>query len=134
MMTETILFLCPHHAAKSVIAAAYFTQLAQQYQLPFVADSAGTDPDANVSPVVVAMLGEEGIDVSKHQPRRVTEAELQGAAQIISMGCTAQELGVAPERIDLWSDIPAVSEDPQRARAAIYLRVKALANTLRDSP
>ncbi|MBI1256422.1 MAG: hypothetical protein GC204_03025 [Chloroflexi bacterium] len=132
-MKQTVLFLCPHHAAKSVIAAAYFNRLADEYQLPFAADSAGTEPDEAVSPVVVAMLKQEGIDVSDHQPRRVTETELASAAQIISMGCTAQELGVAPERIDLWSDIPAVSEDPQRARVAIYLRVKSLANMLRES-
>jgi protein-tyrosine-phosphatase len=83
--------------------------------------------------VVVALLAEEGIDVSGHQPRRVTQAELETAAQIISMGCTAQELGVASDRVELWSDVPAVSVDPQRARAAIYLRVKGLANTLREN-
>ncbi|MEO8392384.1 MAG: hypothetical protein ABI700_05260 [Chloroflexota bacterium] len=133
MVTETILFLCPHHAAKSVIAAAYFNRLAQEYQLPFVADSAGTEPDDNVSPVVVALLAEEGIDVSSHQPRRVTQADLDTAVQIVSMGCTPQELGVAPDRIELWSDVPAVSADPQRARTAIYLHVKALANNLREN-
>jgi protein-tyrosine-phosphatase len=132
-MKQTVLFLCPHHAAKSVIAAAYFNRLAQEYQLPLTADSAGTEPDAAVSPIVVAMLRDEGIDVSGHQPRRVTETELANAAQIISMGCTPEELGVDPERITLWSSIPPVSEDPQRARAAIFLHVKALANTLRKS-
>lgn len=132
-MKQTVLFLCPHHAAKSVIAAAYFNRLAQEYQLPFAADSAGIEPDTAVSPIVVAMLRDEGIDVSGHQPRRVTETELASAAQIISMGCTPEELGVDPARITLWSSIPPVSEDPQRARAAIFLHVKALANTLRES-
>jgi arsenate reductase (thioredoxin) len=131
-MKQTVLFLCPHHAAKSVIAAAYFNRLAQEYQLPFAADSAGTEPDAAISPIVVALLREEGIDVSGQQPHRVTEAELASATHIISMGCTPQELGVDPERITLWSSIPPVSEDPQLARAAIYLYVKALANTLRE--
>lgn len=133
-MKQTVLFLCPHHAAKSVIAAAYFNQLAQEYQLAFAGDSAGTEPDEAVSPIVVTMLREEGFDVSGHRPRRVTEQELQSAAQIISMGCTPEEIDVDPERITLWSSIPPVSEDPQRARAAIYLHVKALANSLRESP
>ena len=131
-MTETILFLCPHHAAKSVIAAAYFNRLAQQYQLPFVGDSAGTEPDEAVSPVVVAMLGEEGIDVSKHRPRHVTQAELNTASRVISMGCTPEELGVEAGRIELWTDVPAVSADPQRAGAAIYAHVETLANVLRE--
>ena len=131
-MTETILFLCPHHAAKSVIAAAYFNRLAQQYQLPFVADSAGTEPDKAVSPVVVTLLSEQGMDVSQHQPRRVTNHELNTAARIISMGCTPEELGVEAARVELWTDVPAVSEDPQRAGAAIYAHVETLANALRE--
>src|SRR5215510_10482288 len=109
-MTDTILFLCPHHAAKSVIAEAYFNRLAQQMGLPYTADSAGTEPDAQVSPAVAAMLLAEGIDVSGHQPRRVTTAELQDAARVISMGCDLADLDIAPERVTTW-DIPAVSQD-----------------------
>ena len=67
-MTNTILFLCPHHAAKSVIAQAYFNRLAQQHDLPFVADSAGTEPDVQISPQVAEMLLAEGMDVHDHQP------------------------------------------------------------------
>ena len=55
-MKQTILFLCPHNATKSVIAAAYFNRLATELQLSFVGDSAGTDPSDSVSPVVTAML------------------------------------------------------------------------------
>ena len=29
-MKSTVLFLCPHHAAKSVLAEAYFNRLAQE--------------------------------------------------------------------------------------------------------
>jgi arsenate reductase len=67
-MKPTILFLCPHNAAKSVIAAAYFNQLAPESDLSFVGDSAGTEPSEGVSPVVVAMLGTEGFNVFDHQP------------------------------------------------------------------
>ena len=99
-MTTTILFLCPHHAAKSVIAAAYFNRLAQQYGLPATADSAGTDPAEIVSPAVVDLLRTEGIDVSGHQPRQVTQADQAQAQRIVSMGCTSEELGIAAERVE----------------------------------
>ena len=98
-MTGTILFLCPHHAAKSVIAEAYFNRLAMKHQLAFEAASAGTEPDETVSPLVVKLLHEEGIDVSKHQPKRFTAQQLSDAEFIISMGCTAEELGVPLERV-----------------------------------
>lgn len=124
-MSSTILFLCPHHAAKSVIAAEYFNRLAQQKGLPWVADSAGTEPDDVVSPVVVDLLKQENIDVSQHQPRRVTADELQTAARIISMGCTADELDMSPTRIEQWN-IPAVSQNPKGARDAILAHIEAL--------
>lgn len=125
-MTSTILFLCPHHAAKSVIAAAYFNRLAEQSKLPFRANSAGTEPDAAVNPKVAEMLLSEGIDVRQHQPRRVTKDELEQAERLISMGCTAEELEIAAERIEDWSDVPMVSKDLYAARDAIHTRIQAL--------
>jgi len=124
-MSSTILFLCPHHAAKSVIAAAYFNRLAQQKGLSWVGDSAGTEPDEVVSPVVVELLKQENIDVSQHQPRHVTADELQSAVRIISMGCTAEELSVSPARIEQWN-IPAVSQNPKGASEAILVHIEAL--------
>jgi len=128
-MTSTILFLCPHHAAKSVIAAAYFNRLAQQKGLSWIADSAGTEPDEAVSPIVVELLKNENIDVSGHQPRRVTADELESAARVISMGCTPEELHVSPTRVEQWT-IPAVSQNPQAAQEAILAHIQALVTEL----
>lgn len=132
-MTADVLFLCPHNAAKGVIAAAFFNDLARREGLHLSADSAGTEPSSEVSPAVVAMLAAEGIDVSGHQPRLVTAPELQAAARIISMGCTPEELGVEAGRIELWNDIPTVSAEPERARQAIRERVRDLILELRSS-
>jgi protein-tyrosine-phosphatase len=130
MMTSTILFLCPHHAAKSVIAEAYFNRLAQQKGLSWVAESAGTEPDEVVAPAVVGLLNAENIDVSRHQPRRVTADELQSAARIISMGCTSEELHVSPTRVEQWN-IPAVSQNPKGASEAILSHIEALVAELK---
>jgi arsenate reductase (thioredoxin) len=122
---QTVLFLCPHNAAKSVMAAAYFNQLAQERGLPFRADSAGTEPSDSVSPVVTAMLSEDGIDASGHQPRHVTPDELQNAARAISIGCTAEELGMA-QGVEYWDDVPMVSQNPEGARQAIRSHIQQL--------
>lgn len=76
---NTVLFLCPHNAAKSVIAAAYVQRLATDAGLPFVADSAGTEPDDAVSQAVIQLLRGEGLDVSRRAPRRVTREDLARA-------------------------------------------------------
>ncbi len=130
-MTTTVLFLCPHHAAKSVIAAAYFNRLAQQCGLPVRADSAGTDPAEVVSPAVVDLLRGEGIDVSALRPRRATQTDMAEAQRIISMGCTAEELGIPTERIEYWSDVPLVSQDIIGARDAIRAHIEVLMDQLR---
>ena len=56
----TLLFLCPHNAAKSVLAAAYCQHLSAQGGLDVQVTSAGTEPDAAASPDVVALLRAEG--------------------------------------------------------------------------
>ncbi len=131
-MTSTILFLCPHHAAKSVMAAAYFNRVAEQSHLDLRATSAGTDPDEVVSPAVVNLLREEGFDVSRQQPRRVTAAELADAHRIISMGCALSDLEVAPERVEQWDDIPLVSQNILVARDVIRAYVERLVVQLQD--
>ncbi len=75
----TVLFLCPHNAAKSVLAAAYFDMMAFERGLPFRADSAGTEPDDQPLPAVVAALQADGIDVAGHRPRHVTAEDLTHA-------------------------------------------------------
>jgi len=62
-MRRTIVFLCPHNAAKSVLAAAYCQHLSAQCGLEVQVTSAGTEPDAAASPDVVALLRAEGLDV-----------------------------------------------------------------------
>src|SRR5262245_49931460 len=91
-MSETILFLCPHNAAKSVLAAAYCQHLAAQGGLAVQVTSAGTEPDATVSPAVVALLRAEGLDVAQHRPRHVTREELGAASRVISLGCDVSHL------------------------------------------
>jgi protein-tyrosine-phosphatase len=132
-MQQMVLFLCPHNVAKSVLAAAYFNQLAQQDGLAFLADSAGTEPEIAVSTAVRTMLVSDGIDVSSYVPRHVTREDMQTSAYIISMGCDAEDLGVAPERVIVWSDVPPVSKQPEQARAAIRAHVERLVAVLRTS-
>jgi arsenate reductase len=129
-MTEKILFLCPHAAAKSVLAAAYFNRLAQKQGLDFVADAAGTEPDEAVAPAVVKLLAEEGMDMSHHKPRRVSEIELNTAYKVISMGCDLDDLAIAPESVEEWLDIPAPSQDLVGARNRIEAHIQALIENL----
>ena len=125
-----VLFLCPHNAAKSILAAAYFDQQASARGLPFRADSAGTDPDAHPSPAVVAALQDEGIDVTGHRPWRVTGEDLMNASRVISLGCELGDLPQSDRRVDQWDDVPPASRDLAAARDAIQRHVDELLDEL----
>lgn len=131
-MDGNVLFLCPHGAAKSILAKAFFNHIAGQHHLPFVADCAGTEPDEAVSPTVVRLLADEGIDVSNSVPRHVTLEDLHQAKRIISIGCSAQELGLDATQFDRWDDVPMVSQEPTLARDVIFTHVEKLIDELRD--
>jgi arsenate reductase (thioredoxin) len=127
---RTILFLCPHNAAKSVIAAAYFARLARERGLDYQAASAGTSPDAAPSPAVTAMLREEGIDVAGYRPRRVTTEDLTSAHRVVSLGCDPADLDGGDVRVDRWDDVPPASQDLDASRAAIERHLDLLVDEL----
>jgi arsenate reductase len=121
-----LLFLCPHNAAKSVLAAAYCQHLLARCGLEVQVTSAGTEPDATVSPAVVALLRREGLDVAHHRPRCVTREALEAAFRIISLGCDVSHLTPPGVVVEHWDDVPAPSQQLAQARDAIYTRVERL--------
>jgi arsenate reductase (thioredoxin) len=127
---RTILFLCPHNAAKSVLAAAYFDRLARERGLDYRAASAGTSPDAAPSPAVVAMLRNEGSDVAGYRPRRVTMEDLTRADRVISLGCDPDDLDAGSAQIERWDDVPPPSQDLDASRTAIRRHLDLLVNEL----
>lgn len=128
--TKTVLFLCPHNAAKSLIAAEYFNLSASAAGLAWRADSAGTEPSEKVGAIVVKMLAEDGLDVSDYQPRLVTSSELRSVDRVISIGCTPDELHQATMPVEYWDDVPLVSQDPQASREAIRRHISILIQAL----
>src|SRR5206468_12059075 len=125
MSDRTVVFVCLHGAAKSLIAATLFQRLADERGLAVRSTFAGTEPDPAIQPNVVARLLEEGVDVRPLRPRRVTRDELASAWRVVSFGCDLTAL--APDaRIERWDDVPAVSEDYGRARDVIAARVRML--------
>jgi arsenate reductase len=126
---RTILFLCPHNAAKSVIAAAYCERFAAERGVTLRATSGGTDPDPGISPGVAEALLAEGIDVRVHRPRRVTAEELARASRVVSLGCDLGDMAPPGLVVEHWDDVPSPSADLTRACAVIATCVRQLVDT-----
>jgi arsenate reductase len=126
----TILFMCPHGAAKSVLASAYFQRLAKERGLNVHVASAGTEPDATVSPAVAAHLKGRGYSVPIATPRKVVPEEFASADVVISIGCDLAALPQPRGRLLRWDEVPAPSDGFTVADEAIRKRVNDLVEEL----
>lgn len=127
---KSILFLCPHGAAKSVLAMTYCADLAAKAGLDITVSNAGTEPDPIIPPAVEAYLKTEGFDRSGFIPPLLTDADLNAADLIVSMGCIDASQAPAGTRFLDWSDVPMLSDDFQVLRDKIYAHVVDLVEDL----
>jgi hypothetical protein len=123
----TVLFICEHGSAKSVVAAAHFNRLAAERGLGVRAVSRGTAPDPENHPAAVAGLGAEGL-APQATPVALAARDLAAAARVIAFSPLPDRYGaVAP--IEVWT-VPPVSEDYATARDAIVGHVERLIDGL----
>ena len=85
---KTVLFVCLHNSGRSQMAEAFFNRLAAGRA---EAVSAGTEPADSVDPVVVTVMREVGIDLSRRQPKALSHELVDRAEWVISMGCGVEE-------------------------------------------
>jgi arsenate reductase (thioredoxin) len=123
---STVVFVCEHGAAKSLIAAAYWNRLAESSGVQVRAIARGTDPEPALLPTAVAGLRADGLVVTDDRPRRATAEELASAAIVVSFGPRLD--GLAPDRVPhrYWDGLPAVSDGYDTARDVIVTQVTAL--------
>jgi arsenate reductase len=126
----TVLFVCLHGAAKSVLAAADFDRLARARGLAARADFAGTEPDAAIASRVAAALAAEGVDLEGRRPRLIAPADVARAARVVTFACDLGPLAAAARRVERWDDVPAVSDDFVKARATIGAHLARLVDDL----
>ncbi len=125
-MVKQVLFLCPHNAAKSVMATAYFNKRVGDLGAGARAFSAGTEPDEEVSPHVVTLLDGEGYGNLTYRPRKVSQVDVENADQIVSIGCVVSALPPTAQNIVQWDDISPPSRDLNGAWRQIKKRVDEL--------
>jgi arsenate reductase len=127
--TPTVLFMCPHGAAKSLMASAYFQKLAKERGLNVRVESAGTEPDAQLSKGVVAHLEKNGYAIPIDKPRAATAADMRDADVVISIGCDLSKLPAPKGVVKNWR-VPDFSADFTAAELAIRDEVNKLVEEL----
>src|SRR3954447_841770 len=84
--TPSVLFVCEHGAAKSVIATAYFNKLAAERGLPYRATFRGTTPQDNLSVRAVEGLTADGLAIPSGKPAGISQADVSTATHIFAIG------------------------------------------------
>jgi arsenate reductase (thioredoxin) len=128
--TPTVLFVCLHGSAKSVVALEHFRRLAKQRGVTVVADSVGLEPDAKIPSRVIEGLADDGIDVRGRHPRGLTAADVAQASHVVTFACDLGALDSASAMRERWDDVPAVSDGYKSARDAIVAHVTSLLDSL----
>jgi len=125
----TIIFVCEHGAAKSILAATYFNRFARERDLHFHAMARGTHPDPELSAVTVAGLNKDGLTPGESAPQKLLLNDIESAQRIIAFCDLAIEFQQTGKVVQ-WEDIPAVSENYERARDIILGHLIQLVNNL----
>jgi arsenate reductase len=124
---KTVLFACIHNAGRSQIAAALFNELSDPTKAHAI--SAGTEPGTRVHPEVVDVMREIGVDVSRTEPRMLTDEVATQANVLVTMGC-GEACPVVPgvERDDWPLDDPKGKPlaEVRRIRDEVERRVRQL--------
>jgi arsenate reductase len=128
--TTNVLFMCPHGAAKSVLASAYFQRLAKERGLDVRVDARGTEPDPTVAPAVADHLTKNGYAVPVSKPQLVTAEELAAADVVVSLGCDLKGLPAPRGKLLKWDDVPGPGENFSGSVEAIRKHTEALVDEL----
>jgi protein-tyrosine-phosphatase len=122
----TVLFLCIHNAGRSQMALGWFTKLACGRAVGF---SGGSEPADQINPAALAAMNEVGIDIARQTPRRWSDADLDAADVVVTMGCGDTCPYVPGTRYEDWPiDDPAglPLDDVRPIRDEIRARIETL--------
>jgi len=125
----TVIFVCEHGAAQSVIAAAYFNRYAAERHLPYHAIARGASPQETASVATAAGLAADGMLVAGEKPKGLTDAEVSGAVRVVAF-CPIPDRFAQLAPIEKHEDVPLVSDGYGSARDKIVGYVKQLLDEL----
>lgn len=126
----TVLFVCEHGSAKSIVAAAHFNRIAADRGLPFRAISRGTVPDAEMAPAAVKGLLGDGLKADDPTPAKLAQSDLDTAVRVVTFCDLPPDLEVATP-IERW-EVPPVSTEYAKSRDVMLAHIERLLRELAE--
>ena len=123
---SAVLFACTHNAVRSPMAEGLLKHLFGQR---VYVDSVGVRP-GELDPFVVEVMGEIGIDISRHRPKSFDDLEDDSFDEVISLSPEAQHRAVEMTRVmacevTFWNTFdPSLVEGSREMRLDAYRQVR----------
>ena len=102
----TVVFVCEHGAAKSVIATMYFDKIAAERGLRARAIYRGVNPQADLSVTALKGLRDDGFTTPDRKPSAISQADIESATIIFAIGCSLPASATASGKSASWDDVP----------------------------
>jgi arsenate reductase (thioredoxin) len=122
----SVLFVCVHNAGRSQMAAGYLAALSDG---AVEVRSAGSAPAGQLNPVAIAVMAEDGIDITAASPTLLSADAVRASDVVITMGC-GDTCPIYPgTRYEDWALPDPAGQDLRTVRGIrdqIKLRVVAL--------
>ncbi len=104
MSEKLLLFICKGNSGRSQMAEAFFNS-SNAVSKGWTAISAGTEPDPNLHPWTVEIMGELGFDLKDAEPKPATQEMMRRVERIILMD--SDLLTFIPRdifaKVDIWN-------------------------------
>lgn len=84
---KKVLFVCIENTGRSQMAEGFFRKYSPK---GWVSVSAGTRPVPEINPLAVQAMKEIGIDITRQEPKKLSEELIRTSSLKISMGCMDQ--------------------------------------------
>ena len=129
-----VTFVCEHGAAKSVLAAALFNQLARERGVRAHAVSRGIEPSTTLQHETVAGLDRDGIRVTQAAPQPVTREDERASSRVVTIDVADEPAFLRTAKLREWDQVPAVSQGYAAARDDLRRRAASLLDELETRP
>src|SRR5262245_1840431 len=123
--SPSVVFVCEHGAAKSLIASLYFNKLAAERKLPVRAAFRAVTPQDDLSVRAVEGLKADGFTIPDQKPTAIASGDVERATHIFAIGCQLPAAASKSGKAASWDDVPDDRGYPAM-RDAIVRHINAL--------
>jgi arsenate reductase len=127
--SATVVFVCEHGAALSVVSAAYLNKIAREEHLNLHAIARGTDPQKDIAVSAREGLNSDGVAFETKRPRKLSTKDATHARRIVAF-CPLPAGYSALAPVETWKDVPPTGTNYVLARDAILNHLRELIRPL----